>query len=196
MVFTWILDVACQCDVKMPAEELIEEASTEFGRASTDLSSGTWAPQEHVDFAEEVMSTPRPPHPHFPPPDWAANAIGEKCSIRTKRSDKIDKVIDFLRTKRYRARAEVIEFLACNGFQHRDVNCKKRTKLGFGYTYPLHVAVAQNKPKIVVLLLQCGADASAKDSSGRQASEMPNVSNSVRASFSWRRDCRRVLWKL
>ena len=90
---------------------------------------------------------------------------------RARRSHKIDKVIAHLRTKRVHARAELLEFLAMNGFNVRDVNCKKRTRWGLGYTYPLHMAAAQDRPRIVSLLLQCGADATAKDSSGRKAEE-------------------------
>ena len=88
-----------------------------------------------------------------------------------RRNHKIDKVIAQLRTKRVHARSELIEFLAINGFNVRDVNCKKRTRWGLGYTYPLHMAAAQDRPRIVSLLLQCGADAMAKDSSGRKAEE-------------------------
>ena len=87
------------------------------------------------------------------------------------RSNKVETIIAQLRSQRLCARAELLEFLACNGFQVRDVNCKKRTMWGLGYTYPLHMAAVQDRPRIVSLLLQCGADASKKDSRGRKACE-------------------------
>jgi hypothetical protein len=72
-----------------------------------------------------------------------------------------------------KARAEadekmVSEYLISHGFKG-GVNDKKKSILK--YQYPLHVAVKEQKPNMVKLLVEMGADKSLKNSSGRTATD-------------------------
>ncbi|CAE7667392.1 osm1 [Symbiodinium necroappetens] len=186
---TWMLEVAFSCDMTPTFAE--EESVAEVDAEDT----GCRCQQMLVSLSDEDLAFMD--SPSFPSVETHSSKDTQDGRHRAgpRRNHKIEKVIAQLRTKRVHARSELIEFLAINGFNVRDVNCKKRTRWELGYTYPLHMAAAQDRPRIVSLLLQCGADAMAKDSSGRKAEEMA-ISESVRASFSWRKHTRRVLWKL
>lgn len=59
-------------------------------------------------------------------------------------------------------------FLTCHGFAGPRDGKRKR----FRISYPLHVAVKQNDPEMVQLLLQANADPSQRDSSGKTPQEL------------------------
>ncbi|CAE7858098.1 ugt-48 [Symbiodinium microadriaticum] len=68
-------------------------------------------------------------------------------------------------------KSEVMNFLKKHGFRSRleteCLNAPKRTALGLRRTYPLHQAAKMKDWHMVELLLQFGADAACRDSTGR-----------------------------
>jgi len=63
---------------------------------------------------------------------------------------------------------QITEFLKKHGFKE-DVNAKKSSL--FKSKYPLHIAVKEQDPEMVKLLLSAGADKSLKNSSGYTAAQ-------------------------
>ncbi|CAJ1452000.1 unnamed protein product [Effrenium voratum] len=110
---------------------------------------------------------------------YILQVISEESFQSTPSHSKMERLISYLRKKRRRAKAKLSTFLQDQGFK-RHVNSRRRRWMS--YTYPLHVAVAQNNAEIASLLLDCGADPDARDSWGRTPRQLaerasPEVSN-------------------
>ncbi|CAJ1342967.1 unnamed protein product [Effrenium voratum] len=125
---------------------------------------------------------------------YILQVISEESFQSTPSHSKMERLISYLRKKRRRAKAKLSTFLQDQGFK-RHVNSRRRRWMS--YTYPLHVAVAQNNAEIASLLLDCGADPDARDSWGRTPRQLAErASPEVRRSFAAHRQRRKVLFGL
>jgi flagellar biosynthesis GTPase FlhF len=104
----------------------------------------------------------------------AARAAQEEAEAEAQRQAAIQAALEAEEADRQQAEAadlaakaeadrKVHEFLKTHGFKD-DVNAKKSTL--FKSKYPLHVAVKEQDPEMVKLLVLAGADKSLKNSSG------------------------------
>lgn len=81
-----------------------------------------------------------------------------------RRRREAEKEAERLRQEKEKAdAAKVGSFLTANGFAQ--INAKKKSMMSS--QYPLHVAVKQNNPEVVQLLIEARADACMKNSSGQ-----------------------------
>ncbi|CAL1132003.1 unnamed protein product [Cladocopium goreaui] len=88
----------------------------------------------------------------------------EHRSLRKARREAAEK--ERRSSKRDEQRKKVAEFLRLKKFGS-DVNAPKTSCCGFFSTYPLQEAARDKHWKMVLLLMQCGADAKKKDSFGK-----------------------------